>query len=342
MSRAPLAVTRRGGRIEATHYGSIVITDPNGGILFSIGDADLPTYVRSSNKMIQALPVVRSGAADKYGFTQQELAVCCASHSAAHYHLDTVRSILEKIGLDVSDLGCGAHDPSDPSAFKRLICSGEQPTAIHNNCSGKHAGMLAATLAMGWPIENYLEWDHPLQQWIFDLMVEHSGVPREQIGTATDGCSLPTFYLPLSSIATCLARFMANAEAGDEASRRIVNAMAAFPEMIYEHGGFDSELIRALRGRGIAKRGAMAVFVVGLLSQRFGPIGMAVKLEDGNISQMPVVVMSALEQLELITPEEATHLADFRRIIIRNWNEMEVGDIAAQFTLTAAARVSVA
>src|SRR5688572_23891258 len=143
-SRIPLIVSRRADRIEAVHYGSIAIADASGRLLFGLGDVHLPTYVRSSNKMIQALPIVRSGAADRFDFSDPEIAVCCASHSGAQYHLDAVSSMLLKVGLSQNALDCGAHAPADRTESSRLTCNGLVPSAIHNNCSGKHAGMLAA------------------------------------------------------------------------------------------------------------------------------------------------------------------------------------------------------
>jgi L-asparaginase II len=333
MSGVPLAFSRRAERVEATHFGSIAIADAGGRLLFGIGDAAIHTYIRSSNKMIQALPVIRSGAADRFGFDAPELAICCASHSGARYHLEVVSGMLEKLDLEPSALGCGAHEPGDRAELTRLISEGFAPSALHNNCSGKHAGMLATCLAMGWPIDGYLSLEHPLQQWILELMAEHAMVPASTIGTAIDGCSLPTFYLPLNAIATSLARFVHNARTGDEASSRVMASVAAHPEMIYEHGGFDSELIRALGPRCIAKRGAMAVFVIGLDTLAYGPIGIAVKLEDGNIAQMPPVVMRALEQLDVLSPAELEQLARFRGIVVENCNGMRVGDVLCDFRL---------
>jgi L-asparaginase II len=333
MSRIPLALSRRGERVEATHFGSVAVVDAAGRLLYGFGDVTLRTYIRSSNKMIQALPVIRSGAAERFGFSTEEIAICCASHSGASYHLDAVRSMLEKMGLQAEALRCGSHEPGDRAELARLVGSGLAPSALHNNCSGKHAGMLATCLAMGWPIDSYLALEHPLQQWVLELMAEFSMVPSEQIGTAIDGCSLPTFYLPLASIATSLARYVEAARGGDPAAARIMEAVAAFPEMIYERGGFDTELVRALGVRCIAKRGAMAVFVIGLDTLQHGPIGITVKLEDGNIAQMPPVVMRVLEQIGVLSPAELELLAPFRRIIVENCNGMRVGDVVSDFML---------
>lgn len=333
MNRKPLAVSHRSGRIDALHYGSVAVTDASGTLLHAVNDAGFPTYLRSSIKMIQALPVVMSGAADRFGFTEHELAICCASHVGAEYHLATVRSMLAKIGLTEDALGCGAHEPDDRAERKRLWCGDHAPTQLHNNCSGKHTGMLAVCLAEGWPIEGYLEIEHPLQQWILDLMAEHSGIAREQIGVGIDGCSLPAFYMPISGAATVLARFVAHAKEPGTPAARIMRAVTEHPEMINDRGGFDTELMRALDGRAIAKRGAMAIFVVGLDTERWGPIGVAVKLEDGNMLPMPVVVMKVLEDLGVLAPEELAALDGFRATHLKNWRGTDVGEIAVDFSL---------
>ncbi len=333
MNPTPLAVTYRMGRIEGIHDGSVAVVDSFGGLLHGINNSDYGTYLRSSIKMIQAIPVIRSGAADKFGFTDAEISICCASHIGADYHLETVRGMLEKIGLGEEHLNCGAHFPDDVVQKNLLLCSDHKPGQLHNNCSGKHAGMLAACLAKGWPIENYLDINHPLQQWIYDLIAEYSGVPKEDIGIGIDGCSLPTFYMSLSAGTMILARFVEQAKLGDEAAERIMKAVTARPEMINGHGGFDTELVRVMGGRCIAKRGAMAVFLLGIDSGEHGVIGIGVKLEHGDSGPMPVVVMHVLDQLGVLTAEESEALDQFRKIELKNWNGIHVGETIAEFDL---------
>lgn len=339
MIRNPLAVTQRSGRIDALHYGSVAVTNPDGNLLFSVNDPHYPTYLRSSIKMIQALPVVLSGAAGRFQFTDAELAICVASHNGAQYHIDAVAGMLARLGLEESALGCGAHEPDDRDERKRILCSGDHPSQLHNNCSGKHTGMLATCLTKGWPVESYLEIEHPLQQWILDLMSEYSGIARANIGAGLDGCSLPAWYMPISGAATALARFMANAAGGKDGAKHILDAVVARPEMINDFGGFDTEIIRALRGRAIAKRGAMAMFVVGMITQQYGPIGIAVKLEDGNMTPMPVIVMKVLESLGVASPEELTELDRFRQIRMTNWRGLDVGEITTDFELSARSQI---
>jgi L-asparaginase II len=225
------------------------------------------------------------------------------------------------------------HEPGDRTEFARLHREGIEPNALHNNCSGKHAGMLATCVAKGWPTESYLESEHPLQRWIHELMSEYTGMPVDRIVTAIDGCSLPTFYLPLATIATALARFVDDARTSEHPASRIMRAVNAHPEMIYEHGGFDTEVIRAFGGRAIAKRGAMAIFVIGVDSAQHGPIGIAVKLEDGNIVHMPPVVLRLLEQLELLSRDEYEQLRPFGTMVLENHNRIRVGEVTAEFNI---------
>lgn len=339
MDRNPLAVTYRGGRIDALHHGSVVVTDAAGTVLFAVNDPHYVAYLRSSSKMLQAIPVIMSGAAERFGFTASEVAICCASHSAADYHLDAVKSILRKIGLTEAELRCGAQTPSDQQEIERLILAHEKPSQLHNNCSGKHAGMLAVCVTKGWPTDNYIAPDHPLQQWILDIIAEYTGLDRDGIPWAVDGCSLPTFYMPISAIATALARFVAKAAAGDGAARQILDALADHPEMIYEFGGFDSELIRVMGGHGIAKRGAMAIYVVGMETEAYGPIGIAVKMDDGNITPMSPIVMRVLEKLDVLSAAQREELARFRTIELENLRNIHVGEVVADFELAPIPRV---
>lgn len=333
MFRKPLAISSRSGRIDALHYGSVAVCKPNGDILHYANDPHYPTYLRSSIKMIQALPVMISGAAATWNFTEAELAVCCASHVGSALHVETVAAMLKKIGLSESDLRCGSHYPDDLSEHKSLLCSESAPSQLHNNCSGKHAGMLAVCRQKGWPIEDYLSIEHPLQQWILDLMSEYSGIGREKIGIGVDGCSLPAYYMPLSGAARIIASFMERAAEEGSPDKRILQAVAIRPEMINEFGGFDTELVRVGGGRIMAKRGAMGILLIGVQSPVDGPLGIAIKLEDGIMSTMPVVAMKVLESLNLLTEEELIALQRFHTIHLTNWRGVDIGDITANFQL---------
>lgn len=327
-SVAPLAYSTRNDQVEAVYEGAIAVVDPEGQLLESMGDPGYRTYVRSSIKIVQALPLLETGAARKFELTPAELALACASHTGADYHIKGVQSILAKIGLGEGALKCGGHLPEDREMKSRLIRLEANPTAIYNNCSGKHAGMLAACLAADWPTDSYMEEEHPLQQRILALVSEYSGVPKEEIVIGTDGCSLPTYYLPLASVARIAARFMKRAE-GSETShdRQLLEAINQHPEMIHAEEGFDTALIRLVDGLCYAKRGAMGIMVIGLLTKNHGPIGIALKSENGEDKIMPVVVSALLERFGALTPEEKNRLAPWRSEPIKNWNGTVVGEL---------------
>lgn len=329
MNTVPLAYSTRNDLVEGIHRGVVAVVDAGGTLLYSAGDPEYQTFVRSAIKMIQAVPVIQSGAADKFEFTAAELAICCASHTAAEYHVKTVRGMLEKLALTEKALACGGHLPEDTAMRNRLIRTEATPTAIYNNCSGKHTGMLAACLGYGWPIEDYLRSEHPLQEHIFELISDYSGVPKENIPTGIDGCSLPTYFMPMKNAALATARFMARAAEEGTPDARLLRVVAEHPEMVHAEGGYDTELMRALKGRCYAKRGAMGIMLVGLQTATHGPIGIALKVEDGDNKPMPVVMTALLERLGLLAREELLLLEKFRTIPLENWNKIPVGDIRA-------------
>ena len=330
MNTAVLASSVRNKHVEGIHRGAVAVVKATGELLHSIGDPNYQTYLRSAVKMIQAIPVLESGAAERFGFDSAELSICCASHTAAEYHVRTVRGMLEKIGMAEKSLACGGHLPEDTSMRDRLIRAEATPTAIYNNCSGKHTGMLAACLANEWPVEGYLEPDHPLQQQILGLIAEYCGVPSQEIAIGVDGCSLPTYYLSLQNAARGAAQFMKRAENDGTPDRRLLQAMSEHPEMVHSEEGYDTVLMRALDGRCYAKRGAMGIMLVGLHTDEHGPIGIAAKMEDGDNKPMPVIITNFLNRLGLLSREELLALEKFRSIPIENWNSIHVGEIRSE------------
>lgn len=331
---APLATVSRDGLIESTHLGDIAISDSTGRLVASVGDPGRLLYYRSSGKPLQALGVVQSGAADRFSFTPTELAICCASHSGSAAHVQTVLGILDKLGLRVEDFACGVHDPGDAEERNRLLLAGERPSPPHNNCSGKHVGMLATAVAMGAPVAGYLNLEHPVQCLINRNLELATGVPQEQFHFGADGCGAPTVGLPLQAIATSFARF-ANPEDMPEdfrtAAERITAAMAAAPEMVSSPGSFNSELLAAGEGRIVVKGGAEGLYALGIKSER--RLGIAIKMSDGSFRGQSPVVLRVLEQLGALTPAAQERLEQFRRPAIRNCHGVEVGHVEEVFDL---------
>ena len=338
---AHLVEVWRGPIIESRHSGHLIALDPSGAEICSLGSPDSVTFLRSSGKAFQALPVVSSGAADRFGFTEREVAIACGSHNGEPIHVETVRSMLEKIGLDESALKCGAHEPYSVDVARELIRKGEAPTPIQNNCSGKHAAMLAFAKHLGAPTETYDELANPVQQLILKAVSDFSGVPIEDIAIGIDGCGVPVFGVSVRAMALMYARLVSPpAHLSNEtrdACRRIVAAMIAYPEMI---GGtkdrLDTELIRAAAGKLISKIGAEGVYTVGVLPSATWPdgVGFALKVEDGDDKRArPPAVIDALRQLGVLSGDELETLARWSPTLITNRRGDSVGEARAAFTL---------
>jgi L-asparaginase II len=304
----PLAVVERGGRVECVHRGAVVVADRDGHVRYAAGDPALPLYLRSACKPLQALPLVEGGGVEKFELTGPEFAVICASHAAEPVHLDAVRSILSKIGLDPSALRCGPHVPHDPATAAALARAGRAPEAIHSNCSGKHSGMLASCRLYGWPTETYLEPTHPLQRRIATIIAEFcaNGDPLPQ---ATDGCGVPTFHATVGQLAQAFGRLADPAGLPPPraaAVRRIGDAMAAHPVMVSGTGRLATSLMEVMGDRLFCKGGAEGGFGIALRSRG---LGIAVKIEDGNARAMGPILVEVLRQLGAAGPAETQALA---------------------------------
>jgi L-asparaginase II len=338
---APLVEVWRGPIVESRHRGHLTAVDGAGNTIAALGSPETVTYVRSSGKPFQAMPVIVSGAADRFGFTEQEIAIACGSHSGEPIHVETVQSMLRKIGLDETALKCGVHEPFSTEVARALARNQQAPSVLQNNCSGKHAAMLALALHLGAPTESYDDWRHPVQQAIAKTVSEFSDIPLDQIVIGVDGCGAPVFGIPVRAMALMYARLVAAPESLDSvtrtACRRIVKAMIDFPEMV---GGtkdrLDTELIKAGAGRLISKIGAEGVYTVGVLPGDKWPhgLGLALKIEDGDDHRArPPAVIEALRQLNVLSMTELAALASYAPTVIKNRRGERVGEARAAFTL---------
>ncbi len=326
---ALLARTTRSGAVENEHYGHVAIADAEGRLLGWAGDPHTRFYLRSSAKPLQALSVVASGAYEAFGMTPAELAVCCASHSGSREHRETVAGLLAKAGLGEEHLQCGTHLPGDPEARRELEATGRPPTPLHNNCSGKHAGMLVTTKHTGAPLGTYLSLDHPVQQTILRNLSALSGVPLEDFHIGVDGCGAPVHRLPLSAMATAFARAASGKHAPEElqpAALAIREATAAYPHLVSSRGDFSARLIGALRGDTIAKGGAEALFCAGFASLG---VGFAVKIGDGSFRAMSPIVLRILELIG-VKASVRRALAEFERLPVTNCHGDQVGWVEAE------------
>ena len=351
LSLPVLAEVRRGAIVESKHYGAIIALEPDGTVIARLGDPDLSTSTRSSIKPIQAIPVLTSGAADHFRMTEKELAVACASHEGEPFHTETVAGMLARLGLDESALRCGAHPPYHEETARSLQRQGLPYTQLHNNCSGKHAGMLATAKWRGAPLEDYLAREHPVQREIIRVFSRLGGF-REDRPTGIDGCSAPTFGVTLRHLALAFARFVSLSSSSPEAgaallqeiglepgvaaaAQRIVRAMTSYPEMVGGTARLDTDLLRASRGALICKVGAEALYSVGVLPCERYPrgLGIAIKIIDGAYRGLGVAVIETLAQLNILDKDQQADLATYHRPVMKNHRGLLVGEVSAAFTL---------
>jgi len=337
----PLVEVRRGAITESRHRGHVVAAEPDGNIVAYLGAPEDVTYLRSSAKPLQALPLLISGAAEHFGFTDQEVALACASHSGEPIHTQIVASMLEKIGLGPESLKCGTHEPFSPEAARELRAKGEQPSVLHNNCSGKHAGMLALALHLGAPTETYDSPQNPVQLAIGRVVAQFSDITLEDIAVGVDGCGVPVFGITVKAMAVAYARLVSPLVELErpvrDACQRIVKAMTAYPELI---GGtserLDTEIMLGVGGRIISKVGAEGVYTAGILpckEWRKG-LGLALKIEDGDDHRArPTVVIESLRQLGILHDESLEAVSHYAFFPVRNRREEVVGEIRASFSL---------
>ncbi len=318
----------RGDRLESRHRVHGLAVTQNGDILARVGNPDLWTYFRSSAKPFQALAVLESGAAEAFDFDEREIAVICSSHAGEDFHIETVRGILKKIGLGEKNLQCGFHPPLDQAAREAFFREGRQPSPIYNNCSGKHAGMLSVCRYKGWPLDNYMEPDHPLQQEILRIVARYSGLAPGAIHTGVDGCGVPVFYLSLEHMAKMYGRFFSE----DRKEAQIISqAMRNNPEMVGGTRRFDSVFMRELKGKVVCKGGSEGLEASAFLGEE--PVAIVLKVEDGNERASWPGLIEFYAQMGLIAGEDLSRLDAFWHPPVKNVAGKIVGRIYANFTV---------
>lgn len=312
----------RGGMLESVHLGHAVICDASG-VVEAWGDPDTVIFPRSSCKMVQALPLLESGAGA--GLSQAQLALACASHQGAALHTGHVARWLADLGLGEGDLRCGAHEPNDREEHHRLVRASEQPCQLHNNCSGKHAGFLMLNRHMRGGSE-YVEPDHPMQRTIWQAFEEVTG--EASPGYGIDGCSAPNFATSVTGLARAMAAFANATGAGDARDRAmfaLTRAMGAYPDLVAGEGRACTELMRVMGGRVAVKTGAEAVFVAIVPEKR---MGIALKIVDGGTRAAEAAVAALLVRMGVL---DRNHPATRKRLdaVQRNWRGIETGILRA-------------
>lgn len=323
----------RGSIVESTHRGRIAVVDVTGAVKMRTGDIASPVYPRSSVKILQALPLVETGAADAAGFNDEELSLACSSHGGEVRHAETAARMLAKIGLSVDDLECGPHWPTHDDSARALAKAGQEPTALHNNCSGKHAGMLALALHLGAPTKGYIKPTHPVQQRILGGFEAMTGSDLSAAPVALDGCSAPTWAIPMHHTAFAFAR-IADPEstaanlAGDRATAltRLRKAVAAHPFMVAGTDRYCTKIIEVLGERAFVKTGAEGVYCASL--PEYG-LGVCLKCDDGSTRGAEMMMTAVMNQIGVITDADRQQLDDYMTVTLQNRRGLDVGCIEA-------------
>jgi L-asparaginase II len=330
-----LARVIRGGTIESVHRGHLSVVDGVGNVVARAGNPATVTFFRSAAKAFQAIPFIKSGAPEFFGFAENEIALACASHSGEKFHTRIAANMLEKAGLSEADLRCGAHLPFDEETAEEMIRAGEKPTQLHNNCSGKHAAMLAFARHIGADIKTYDLLENPIQQQILECVAEFSETPKKEIKIGIDGCAAPNFALPVSAMARSFAKLVFPPENMDAktlaACRRIISAKISYPELIGGTKRLDTIIMQAAPGKIISKVGAEGVYLAGILPSakwKTG-LGIALKIEDGEDRRArPVVAVELLRHLGILSENDLTEISP---MIIYNRRGDAVGKVETSF-----------
>ncbi len=323
----------RGDRMESRVRADVAVVDSLGQVRYWFGDPGRATFWRSSAKPFQAMPIVESGAAERYRFGAREVAISCASNGGEAMHVELVQDLLKRIDATPEDLICGVHPPSHRESALALVARGEEPFVLHNNCSGKHTGMLTLARGLNAPLAGYEKPDHPVQQAIRKNVAYMTGMDESELYTGVDGCGVPCFYLPLTRMAYSFARLvdprgLDPAKAG--AAMIVSEAMRMHPELVSGTGRLEVTLAEATGHRFVSKGGAEAVFCLGIPDKG---LGLAVKVDDGNSRVIPTLVAATLEQMGVLSMEERVKLQSLLHPDIRNHAGTLVGDIRVVMTL---------
>jgi L-asparaginase II len=324
----------RGGRIESRHRGAIAVCDADGGTFLALGDVETPVFPRSAVKAFQALPLIESGAADRFGLSEAEIALACASHSGEPAHAKMARAMLGKCGRAPGALECGTHWPSSLEAGRALAASGQQPSALHNNCSGKHAGFVCLACAGHVDPAGYVEPNHWVQREVAQALADMTRSPIDERHRAIDGCAIPTYAIPLRALAQGFARFGAGVGISANraaAAKRIRAAAAAHPYYIAGAGKFDTVVMQALGERAFVKTGAEGVYCAAFPGQG---LGVAIKCRDGATRAAEVAMGAMISRFVDLSDAERAILQPRFAPMLTNWSGAVVGSIRAARELT--------
>jgi L-asparaginase II len=324
MTNPVLVEVTRGNLVESRHRGAVAVNDADGAIVFRLGDIEQPVFPRSAVKALQALPLIETGAADAFGFGPRELALAQASHGGEPAHVEGVAATLAKIGLDESALECGAHAPSHSSSAAALIRGGGAPNQLHNNCSGKHANFLAVARHLGVPHQGYVKAGHPVQELVRETMADMTGAKHAPVNCATDGCSIPTYAVPLPALAMAFAQVATGAHLSARraaAAARLYEAAVGNPFFVAGTGRFCTDAMTLLNGAALLKTGAEGVFCAAIPSRGFG---VALKCDDGGTRAAEATMAGVLARL---LPDQAEALRRWTQAPVNTRRGVKAGEV---------------
>lgn len=316
-------IVTRGGAVESSHRVHAAVVDSYDRIIGGAGDPELVTYWRSCAKPFQAMPLVESGGFDSYGWGDEQLALACASHGGEPEHIAIVEAMLATLGLEEGDLACGPQEPLTPRGAKIVRECGARIKRTHNNCSGKHTGMLALAKHKGWSIAGYERESHPVQQAMLNQVALWTGAFPSQIQIAVDGCGAAVFGLPLDRMARAYARFGAAVKRGEEIPSRIAKAMGSNPFLVGGTERIDSIIIEETEGRVLTKVGAEGVHSAVILDRG---IGLALKVEDGNPRAQQPALIRLLQELDALPDPLPSRLEELLSRPVKNSRGESVGE----------------
>jgi len=325
MNNPVVVEVSRGAMVESRHRGAIAVVDADGCAVLALGDVERPIFPRSAVKALQALVLMESGAAERFALTETELALACASHGGEPDHIATAQSILSRTGLDVAALRCGAHAPIHQPAAAALYRAGQAASPLHNNCSGKHAGFLCVACAMGADRPGYLEPAHPVQREVRSVIESLSNASLADERRAVDGCSAPTWAVPLKNLALAFARFgtgVGLAPQRAKAAAQLRRVCAANPWHVAGTGRFCTEIMRLFGARVFVKTGAEGVVCAAFPGDG---LGIAVKCDDGATRAAEVAMAALIVRFCALSDKDRAGLEHFLRPSLRNWNGITVG-----------------
>ncbi len=325
----------RGGVLESFHRGSICVVNEEGEIVFQLGNPQQICYPRSAMKFVQAIPLIAMGGVEKFGFTEEEIAIFCGSHNGESRHLEVVRSILHKIGSTEQDLNCGAQYPTHKKDADQLVRTDTKPSAVHNNCSGKHAGMLALCKLLGHSTTDYLAPKHPIQLLILEYVSKFYAYPIEKMVCALDGCSAPVYSIPVYNQALCFMNLVNPVNFGENeqvACKTLMAALGKYPFMVAGSKRYCTDLMELCAPQIIGKTGAEGVFCMGFPEQK---LGVCIKIDDGKMLPQYNVAQAMVEASGLFSKEHLITLHHYATEELKNFNKLYTGEISVKAELFA-------